>query len=428
MKKTVFPGIAEGKDSISRDSRRKRQYIPHHQSVVSLHPVAIDFGTGIMQKMEDSQKLYIGEPKVYPQVTPSAKTYLRGLYVLVACLTIAFTLSFVFCFIELTALRTTVTNLQTMELLEFKNDQPTSSSVHAQASGENKSESTVTRNKRQAGYFSQPEMDYYCQEAKEYCLAYGPAGPQGPAGPAGPQGYKGDTGPAGPKGDKGETGPAGYAGKQGEVGAPGAKGAKGDQGPKGYTGPQGPQGPQGDKGDKGPAGDKGVAGAAGQPGEKGAQGPKGDQGPQGERGLTGPQGEKGDKGYTGPKGPQGLPGAKGDKGDKGPQGDTGDKGATGPAGPKGAQGDKGDKGEQGPRGYDGAQGPQGPQGPKGATGDQGPQGAKGDCAGNVIVYFSNILFLCIHFLSNSMFQKNANPVITDIRKGEFRRRQKCFSI
>ncbi|KAK7010654.1 cuticle collagen 145, partial [Biomphalaria glabrata] len=216
----------------------------------------------MVPKMDDVQKLYIGEPKANPQTNSSMKCYVRAMYVLVACLTLAFTLAIFFCYMEITQLRTTVEHLQTMEYIEARVGDQMTSSKSSISGAENKSEADklLTRSKRQSysqtavtdGYLTAEVLDAYCKKTQNYCEAYGPAGP---AGPQGPKGDKGDTGLVGQKGDSGEPG---YVGSNGKDGAPGPKGDKGEPGAKGeegYAGTPGNDGAPGMKGERGFKGD-----------------------------------------------------------------------------------------------------------------------------------------------------------------------------
>ncbi|KAH9513323.1 hypothetical protein Btru_034630 [Bulinus truncatus] len=257
---------------------------------------------------------------------------MRGLYVLVGCLTVAFTLTFVMCYMEITSLRTTIDQLETMQMVGMKSGQD------SMAENVSEKDKTLQRSKRaysSSGYMTLTQATAYCKQIKSTCIAPGPIGPNGPQGPEGPKGYKGDLGVEGPKGDKGEQGPAG---------------------------PQGPQGPQGPKGEQGDKGDIGL------PGDIGVQGPQGPQGYKGDKGEQGPQGDQGQQGATGEKGD------KGDVGEVGPQGETGDKGDRGPQGDVGLAGEKGDAGDKGDTGLTGAKGDQGPQGEKGNAGYKGLPG------------------------------------------------------
>lgn len=72
-----------------------------------------------------------------------SKSHFKGLYVLVGCLTVAFTLTFVLCYVEMNSLRSTINSLQTLKMIDLKGEQETVGHE------DNKSEvEKVSRNKR----------------------------------------------------------------------------------------------------------------------------------------------------------------------------------------------------------------------------------------------------------------------------------------
>lgn len=156
---------------------------------------------------------------------------------------------------------------------------------------------------------------------------------------------------------------------------------EGPPGPAGEPGPPGPEGPQGERGPEGPAGPDGPPGPAG---EDGSQGPRGERGPEGPSGPEGPPGPDGSQGPAGPEGPLGPTGLAcwdldGD-GEEDLNEDVNEDGVwdtrdcVGPEGPPGPQGPEGPEGPRGPEGPEGDRGPRGPEGPEGPQGPPGPPG------------------------------------------------------
>ncbi|KAK7010660.1 cuticle collagen 145 [Biomphalaria glabrata] len=225
----------------------------------------------MVPKMEDAQKLYISESKVNTQARVSSlKRYVTGLYVLVACLTIAFTLSLFFCYTKISQLSTTVGRLETLEFVEARIGDQVPSSKSTLHDAQNKLDKINSSSRKKRAYYSQADntntyltaelLTSYCKKAKEFCDV---SGPPGPTGPQGPRGQKGDTGPIGPTGPKGKAGDAALKGE---------KGAKGDEGQTGSPGLTGLTGSPGTPGDKGAEGQKGEPGVNGQDGSNGDPG------------------------------------------------------------------------------------------------------------------------------------------------------------
>ncbi|KAK0051970.1 collagen alpha-1(I) chain [Biomphalaria pfeifferi] len=95
--------------------------------------------------MFDAPKPYKDEIK-----TNSDDTSIRGLYILFACLTLTFTLSFSVCYLEMTHLRTTVGKLQALKNTHAidRNQMSTSKSGSRCEESNSEGENVLTQTKR----------------------------------------------------------------------------------------------------------------------------------------------------------------------------------------------------------------------------------------------------------------------------------------
>ncbi|KAK0051967.1 cuticle collagen 145, partial [Biomphalaria pfeifferi] len=108
----------------------------------------------LCQKMDDLQKEYNYEPTTTTKKIRdnSMKVYIRGLYVLLACLTIAFSLTFLVCYVKMIHLRTTLGQMQTLGYIAARNQDPLKPAQPGLSLEETKSkgESNLSRTKRES--------------------------------------------------------------------------------------------------------------------------------------------------------------------------------------------------------------------------------------------------------------------------------------
>uniref|UniRef100_A0A2C9LCD3 Uncharacterized protein n=1 Tax=Biomphalaria glabrata TaxID=6526 RepID=A0A2C9LCD3_BIOGL len=141
--------------------------------------------------MDDVQKEYNYEPTTTTKKIKdnSMKGYIRGLYVLLACLTIAFSLTFLVCYMKMIHLRTTLGQMQALGYIAARNQDPLKSAQHGLSLEETKSkgDSNLSRTKRE----SLP-----CQDIIHSCerrIKKGEVGDSGSPGSYGPKGRSDKT-------------------------------------------------------------------------------------------------------------------------------------------------------------------------------------------------------------------------------------------
>ncbi|KAK0051969.1 cuticle collagen 145 [Biomphalaria pfeifferi] len=128
-------------------------------------------------RMDGIHKTYMADLKTNEL---STKCHIKGFYLLIACLTLTFTLSFFVCYMEIAQLSTTVGQMQ--ELVSGLSHEQTKTEV----------DDILTRTKRQSSKTCKKEYDEFCAKVKK-----GEKGQKGHTGEYGIYGY-------GPPGERGK--------------------------------------------------------------------------------------------------------------------------------------------------------------------------------------------------------------------------------